>query len=100
MEYDVTSIGGSGGGGVPAHAPLQDPILSFSHTFSLKSAHVGGQTPPPPKWVHAPPPLRKILDPALSQVSTLSLLPVSPTKILSGKVSSIQALNAYKSLIH
>ena len=41
--------------------PLQDPILSFSHTFSLKSAHVGGQNPP--KWVHAP--LRKILDPAL-----------------------------------
>ena len=32
---------------MPAHAPppLQDPILSFSHTFSLKSAHVGGQNP-------------------------------------------------------
>ena len=29
-----------------AHAPLQDPILSFLHTFSLKSAHVGGQNPP------------------------------------------------------
>ena len=29
-----------------AHAPLQDPILLFSHTFSLKSAHVGGQNPP------------------------------------------------------
>ena len=28
------------------HAPLQDPILSFLHTFSLKSAHVGGQNPP------------------------------------------------------
>ena len=29
------------------HDPLRDPILSFSHTFSLKSAHVGGQRPPP-----------------------------------------------------
>ena len=35
-----------GGGGLPAHDPLQDPILLFSHTFSLKSAHVGGQNPP------------------------------------------------------
>ena len=26
--------------------PLQDPILSFSHTFSLKSAYVGGPHPP------------------------------------------------------
>ena len=31
---------------MPAHAPIQDPILSFSHTFSLKSAQVGGQNPP------------------------------------------------------
>ena len=47
-------IGGSRGG-VLAHAPLQDPILSFLHTFSLESAHLGGQTHPPPKWVHTPP---------------------------------------------
>ena len=42
-------------GGVPGARPLQDPILSFSHTFSLKSAHVRGQ---PPQWGHAP--LREI----------------------------------------
>ena len=29
----------------PAHAPLLDPILSFSHAFSLKSARVRGQRP-------------------------------------------------------
>ena len=28
------------------HAPLWDPILSFLHTFSLKSARVGGPHPP------------------------------------------------------
>ena len=32
--------------------PLWDPILSFLHTFSLKSAHIGGPRPP----------LREILD--------------------------------------
>ena len=32
--------------------PLWDPILSFLHTFSPKSAHVGGARPP--QWVHAP----------------------------------------------
>ena len=32
--------------------PLQrDPILSFSHTFSPKSTHIGG---PHPKWAHDP----------------------------------------------
>ena len=31
---------------MPVHTPLQDPILLFLHTFSLKSAHVGGQNPP------------------------------------------------------
>ena len=36
----------------PAHAPLWGPILSFSHTFSPKSAHIGGSCPP--KWIHAP----------------------------------------------
>ena len=40
-------IGGSGGGGMPgARLPLWDPILSFLHTFSLKSASVGGPCPP------------------------------------------------------
>ena len=34
------------GGGGAASAPLQRvPILSFSHTFLPKSAHVGGQRP-------------------------------------------------------
>ena len=28
------------------HAPPWDPILSFLHTFSLKSAHIGGPRPP------------------------------------------------------
>ena len=55
------NLGGGGGGGHAGARPLQDPILSFLITFSLKSTHVGGQNPP--KWVHAP--LRKILDPAL-----------------------------------
>ena len=27
--------------------PLRDPILSFSHTFSPKSAHIGGPRPSP-----------------------------------------------------
>ena len=53
MDKTITqSIGGSRGA-CRRTPPLQDPILSFSHTFSLKSAHVGGQNPP--KWVHAPP---------------------------------------------
>ena len=30
-----------------ARPPPWDPILSFSHTFSLKSAHVRGPRPPP-----------------------------------------------------
>ena len=41
------SDGGGGGGGEPgAHHPLWDPILSFSHTFSLESARVRGPHPP------------------------------------------------------
>ena len=32
--------------------PLQDPILSFSHTFLAKSAHIRGLCP---QWVHTPP---------------------------------------------
>ena len=34
-----------GGGRAGARPPLQDPILLFSHTFLLKSAHIGGQNP-------------------------------------------------------
>ena len=46
------TIGGSRGA-CPVHAPLWDPILSFLHTFSPKSAHVGG--PPPPNGCTLPP---------------------------------------------
>ena len=54
----TVSIGGSRGGGVPGARPppLWDPILSFSHTFSPKSAHVGGPCPPPPTGARPPPP--------------------------------------------
>ena len=39
--------GGGGRGGVPgARHPLWDPILLFSHTFSPKSARIGGPHPP------------------------------------------------------
>ena len=34
------------GGACRAHSPLWDPILSFLHTFSLKSARVVGPCPP------------------------------------------------------
>ena len=34
------------GGCMPVHSPLWDPILSFSHTFSPKSAQVRGPCPP------------------------------------------------------
>ena len=43
-----------------ARPRLWDPILSFSHTFSLKSALDGGPRPP-----MGPRPLREILDPPL-----------------------------------
>ena len=44
-----------GGGGRARRTPsLWDPILSFSHTFSPKSAHVGGPCPPPNRCM--PPP--------------------------------------------
>ena len=56
-----TALVDLGGGGVPGtRHPLRDPILLFSHTFSLKSACIGG---PHPQRVHAP--LREILDPPL-----------------------------------
>ena len=61
-QTDRHTIGRSRGA-CPVHAPLQDPILSFSHTFSQKSAHVGGQNPPK---MGPCPSLRKILDPALN----------------------------------
>ena len=47
--------------GLPA-PPQQDQILSFSHSFLPKSAHVGRFAPPPP-----PPPQREILDPPLPE---------------------------------
>ena len=34
------------GGRARRTPPLWDPILSFSHIFSLKSAHIGGPHPP------------------------------------------------------
>ena len=47
------SLADLGGGGARHTPPLWDPILSFLHTFSPKSAHVGGPRPlngctPPP----------------------------------------------------
>ena len=51
-----------GGGHAGCTPPLWDPILSFLHTFSLKSAHVGG---PRPLLTGACPP-REILDPPLT----------------------------------
>ena len=33
-------------GACPAHVPLRDPILSFSHTFLVKSACIGSPWPP------------------------------------------------------
>ena len=56
-------IGGSGGG-LPAHAPLyRTQFFCFHIHFHRKVPTLEAKTPP--KWVHAPPPLRKILDPAL-----------------------------------
>ena len=49
------------GGGCPAHAPSMVPNSFILHTFSLKSAHVGGPRPPN----GCTPPLREILDPPL-----------------------------------
>ena len=49
----------------PVHAPppQQDPFLSFSHMFLLKSVRIGGRhpsngsVPPPPQWEILDPPL-------------------------------------------
>ena len=59
-------------GGMPAHTPLRDPILSFSHTFSLESAQFGSQTPPK----MGPHPLREILDPALVCIYCLVMISI------------------------
>ena len=48
--------------------PYGTPILSFSHTFSLKSTHVGGPRPPDGCTI----PLREILDPPLNHPNTFS----------------------------
>ena len=37
---------GNPGGAASTPSPQQDPILSFSHMFLLKSTHIGGQHPP------------------------------------------------------
>ena len=59
--YHVNHIIGRSRGCAGCTAPLWDPILSFSHTFSPKSAHVGGPCPPngcmPPLWEILDPPL-------------------------------------------
>ena len=65
MHYSE-SIGGSRGA-CPVHAPLWDPILSFSHTFSPKSAHIRGPRPPNGCTL----PLREILDPPLESIGRL-----------------------------
>ena len=44
--YTVSVIIGRSRGRCQHASPQQDPILSFLHTFSLKSTHVGGQHPP------------------------------------------------------
>ena len=58
-------IGGSRGGVPGSRPPLWDPILSFLHTFSLKSTRVGDPHPP---QMGACRPLREILDPPLQWV--------------------------------
>ena len=46
IHIDIIGGSGGGGGGVPgAHHPLWHPILSFSHTFSPKSARIRGPCP-------------------------------------------------------
>ena len=55
--------------------PQRDPILSFSHTFPLKSTHVGGC-----------PPQREILDPPLKKKSKINkyLMSSKWVKCISG----------------
>ena len=54
------------GGRVGHTHPLQDPILSFSHTFSPKCAHIGC-----PRPLTGPCPPREILDPPLPLLTKL-----------------------------
>ena len=54
-SFNLCIDGSRGGGASPVCAPPPqwDPILSFLHTFSLKSTHVKGQHPPTaqcPQW--------------------------------------------------
>ena len=53
VTLSIGNIGGSRGAMLGTCHLLWGPILSFLHTFSPKSACVGG--PCPPQWVHAPP---------------------------------------------
>ena len=47
-HIQITSALVDPGGATGAPPPQQDQILSFSHTFLPKSAHVGGRRPLPP----------------------------------------------------
>ena len=44
--FIISKVIGGSRGVCLVHTPPWDPILSFSHTFSPKSAHVGGPRPP------------------------------------------------------
>ena len=44
-HYFQTCVALADRGGVPGARPLQDPVLSFSHTFLAKSARIGGPQP-------------------------------------------------------
>ena len=45
-KSDPSPLADLGGGAYQAHATLQDPILSFLHTFLPKSACIRGPCPP------------------------------------------------------
>ena len=76
---------------LPPHTPIRDPILSFSHTFSPKSARIGGQCPPQNGSMPTPP--REILDPPL-QIVTLRL-----RRILVHSGTLVQKSKALKALL-
>ena len=68
-------------GDVPGAHPLWNPILSFLHTFSPKSAHVRGPHPPnacmPPygkSWIHHCEPI-----PDEAHITTCHHLPLTTT---------------------
>ena len=50
------SLADLGGGMLGTHPPPWDTILSFLHSFLLKSSCIGGLRPPlpPPQRIHAP----------------------------------------------